>query len=216
MAYLPTGQGPMLDDDKKRLIEAEERYRHDIARNLRADLDATERDAKNLGKDIWAKVSDVLNSNFGIWFLSSVFISGGAAVYQVTQHHYEAKLHTQRQLATCEFEIANRLNAMKFLLKRSKTVGEAQYALTPVTKSLGAISPEYENVNIAVLYFKIYQLTGARDMKLANFVKELEEGNLEIQKQDPKAPFNAEEQKKMLTLIDTLHQNIVDEIYGKK
>jgi hypothetical protein len=53
-------------------------------------------------------------------------------------------------------------------------------------------------------------------MKLANFVKELEEGNLEIQKQDPKAPFNAEEQKKMLTLIDTLHQNIVDEIYGNK
>lgn len=206
----------MLDDDKKRLIEAEERYRQDIRKKLGSDLSATEKDVKNLGQDIWAKISEVLNSNFGIWLLSSVFLSGGAAVYQVTQHHYEAKLHTQRQLATCEFEIANRLNAMKFLLKRAKTVGEAQFALTPVTKSLGAISPEYENVNIAVLYFKIYQLTGAKDMKLAEFIKELEEGNLTIQKQDPKAPFNAEEQKQMLTLINTLHQNIVDEIYSNK
>jgi hypothetical protein len=53
-------------------------------------------------------------------------------------------------------------------------------------------------------------------MKLANLIKGLEEGNLEIQKQDPKAPFNAEEQKQLLTLINTLHQNIVDEIYGNK
>jgi len=207
---------PMLDDDKKRIIEAEERYRHDIAQNLRSDLAATERDIKNLSKDIWAKVSDILNSNFGIWFLSTVFISGGAAVYQMTQHHYEAKLNTQRQLATCEFEIANRLNAMKFLLQRSKTVGDAQFALTPVSKSLGAVSPEYENVNIAVLYFKIYQLTGTRDMTLANYVKELEEINLSIQKQNSNAILNVEEQKHMISLITDLHRYALDQIYNRK
>lgn len=206
----------MLDDDKKRIIEAEERYRHDIAQNLRSDLAATERDIKNLSKDIWAKVSDILNSNFGIWFLSTVFISGGAAVYQMTQHHYEAKLNTQRQLATCEFEIANRLNAMKFLLQRSKTVGDAQFALTPVSKSLGAVSPEYENVNIAVLYFKIYQLTGTRDMTLANYVKELEEINLSIQKQNSNAILNVEEQKHMISLITDLHRYALDQIYNRK
>jgi hypothetical protein len=207
---------PMLDDDKKRIIEAEERYRHDIAQNLRSDLAATERDVKNLSKDIWAKVSDILNSNFGIWFLSTVFISGGAAAYQMTQHHYEAKLNTQRQLATCEFEIANRLNAMKFLLQRSKTVGDAQFALTPVSKSLGAVSPEYENVNIAVLYFKVYQLTGTRDMTLANYVKELEEINLSIQKQNPNAILNVEEQKHMISLITDLHRYALDQIYNRK
>ena len=206
----------MLDDDKKRIIEAEERYRHDIAKNLRSDLAVTERDVKNLSKDIWAKVSDILNSNFVIWFLSTVFISGGAAVYQMTQHHYEAKLNTQRQLATCEFEIANRLNAMKFLLQRSKTVGDAQFALTPVSKSLGAVSPEYENVNIAVLYFKIYQLTGIRDMTLANYVKELEEINLSIQKQNPNATLNVEEQKQMISLITDLHRYALDQIYNRK
>ena len=145
----------MLDDDKKRQIEAEERHRRDVAKKLDTDLAATVTDIKNLKNDLWSKVSETLNSNFGLWLLSSVFLSGGAALYQITQHHYEAKLETQKQLATCEFEIANRLNSMKFLLARAKTVGEAQFALTPVTKSLGAISVEYDNANIAVLYFKI-------------------------------------------------------------
>ena len=203
---------PMLDDDKKRSIEAEERYRRDIAKKLDSDLAATEKDAKNLGKDIWAKVGEVLNSNFGIWFLSSVFISGGAAVYQITQHHYEAKLETQRQLATCEFEIANRLNAMKFLLARAKTVGEAQFALTPVTKSFGAISAEYENANIAVLFFKIYQLTGYKDMKIANNVRQLEEGTLAIQRQDPKDVLKEGDRKDMLAIIEILHHFALNEI----
>ena len=202
----------MLDDDKKRLIEAEERYRRDIAKKLDSDLAATERDAKNLGKDVWAKVSEILNSNFGIWFLSSVFISGGAAVYQITQHHYEAKLETQRQLATCEFEIANRLNAMKFLLARARTVGEAQYALTPVTKSFGAISAEYENANIAVLFFKIYQLTGYKNMKIANNVRDLEEGALVIQRQDPKDLLKEEDRKHLLGIIEVLHYFTLNEI----
>jgi hypothetical protein len=202
----------MLDDDKKRLIEAEERYRRDVAKKLDSDLAATERDAKNLGKDVWAKVSEILNSNFGIWFLSSVFISGGAAVYQITQHHYEAKLETQRQLTTCEFEIANRLNAMKFLLARARTVGEAQYALTPVTKSFGAISAEYENANIAVLFFKIYQLTGYKNMKIANNVRDLEEGALVIQRQDPKDLLKEEDRKHLLGIIEVLHYFTLNEI----
>jgi hypothetical protein len=134
----------------------------------------------------------------------------------MTQHHYEAKLNTQRQLATCEFEIANRLNAMKFLLQRSKTVGDAQFALTPVSKSLGAVSPEYENVNIAVLYFKIYQLTGIRDMTLANYVKELEEINLSIQKQNPNTILNVAEQKHVISLITDLHRYALDQIYNRK
>lgn len=206
----------MLDDDKKRSIEAEERYRREIAKKLDSDLEAIERDAKNLGKDIWAKVSEVLNSNFGIWFLSSVFISGGAAVYQITQHHYQTKLETQRQLATCEFEIANRLNAMKFLLARAKTVGEAQFALTPVTKSFGAISAEYENANIAVLFFKIYQLTGYKDMKIANKVRELEEGTLAIQRQNPKDVLKEGTQKEMLGIIEVLHHFALNEINSAK
>ena len=206
----------MLDDDKKRQIEAEERHRRDVAKKLDTDLAATVTDIKNLKNDLWSKVSETLNSNFGLWLLSSVFLSGGAALYQITQHHYEAKLETQKQLATCEFEIANRLNSMKFLLARAKTVGEAQFALTPVTKSLGAISVEYDNANIAVLYFKIYQLTGQKDMAIVDYVRQLEEGNLAIQRQNPKDVFAEDDRKKMLAIIDVLHRYAIKEINEPK
>jgi hypothetical protein len=157
----------MLSDDKKALIEAEERYRQEVNKKLSADLSATKKDVNSLSKDLWAKVSDLLNSNFGIWFLSSVFLSGGAALYQITQHHYETSIAKEKEIIACEFEIANRLNHMRFLLRRATTVADAKYALTPITKSFGAISAEFENVNIAVLYFKIYQLTGSRDKTIS-------------------------------------------------
>ena len=170
----------MLSDDKKSLIEAEERYRQEVSNKLRSDLGSAKQDVKNLEKDLWAKLNEMLNSNFGLWLLSSVFLTGGAALYQITQHHYDAKLLKERETIACEFEIANRLNSMKFLLRRATTIADAKYALTPITKSLGAITAEYENVNIAVLYFKIYQLTGVRDKAMGDYVRELEEKNLAI------------------------------------
>lgn len=202
----------MLNDEKKSSIEAEERYRHEIASKLRADLGAVEEDAKNLGKSFWDKAMEVLNSNFGLWFLSSVFITGGAAVYQITQHHYDAKLIRDKEIITCEFEIANRLNGMKFLMLRAKTVGQAQFALTPITKSLGPVSSEYENVNIAILYFKIFQLTGQRDTRIGDLVRELEEKNLLIQAENPKNPIDEADRKRTLEIIDALHQYEIDKI----
>ena len=202
----------MLNEDRKSIIEAEERYRHEITKKLRADLGAVEEDAKKLGKSFWDKAIEVLNSNFGLWFLSSVFITGGAALYQITQHHYDAKLIRDKAIITCEFEIANRLNGMKFLLLRAKTIGQAQFALTPITKSLGPVSSEYENVNIAVLYFKIFQLTGQRDVQIGDLVRELEEKNLLIQSENPKLPVDEAERKRLIEIIDALHQYEIEKI----
>ncbi|WP_353202876.1 hypothetical protein [Polynucleobacter sp.] len=202
----------MLNEDRKSIIEAEEHYRHEIAKKLRADLGAVEEDAQKLGKSFWDKVIEVFNSNFGLWFLSSVFITGGAALYQITQHHYDAKLIRDKAIITCEFEIANRLNGMKFLLLRAKTVGQAQFALTPITKSLGPVSSEYENVNIAVLYFKIFQLTGQRDIQIGDLVRELEEKNLLIQSENPKLPVDEVDRKRLIEIIDALHQYEIDKI----
>jgi hypothetical protein len=202
----------MLDDDKKKQIEVEERYRHEIASKLRADWGAVEEDAIKLGKSFWDKALEVLNSNFGLWFLSSVFITGGAAVYQTTQHHYDTKVTREKEVMTCEYEIANRLNGMKFLMLRAKTVGQAQFALTPITKSLGPVSSEYENVNIAILYFKIFQLTGQRDTRIGDLVRELEEKNLLIQAENPKNPIDEADRKRTLEIIDALHQYEIDKI----
>ena len=202
----------MLNEDRKSIIEAEERYRHEITKKLRADLGAVEEDAKKLGKSFWDKAIEVLNSNFGLWFLSSVFITGGAALYQITQHHYDAKLIRDKAIITCEFEIANRLNGMKFLLLRAQTIGQAQFALTPITKSLGPVSSEYENVNIAVLYFKIFQLTGQRDVQIGDLVRELEEKNLLIQSENPKLPVDEADRKRLIEIIDALHQYEIEKI----
>ena len=206
----------MLDNEKKRIIEAEEQYRHEIAEKLRSEAGFIKNEAIKIEKDFWSKASEVLNSNFGLWFLSSVFITGGAALYQIAQHHYEAKLNTQKELITCEFEIANRLNSMKFLLLRAKTNGDAQTALTAVSKSFGAVSTEYEHVNIAVLYFKIFQLTRIRDPQMEGYVKELEEKNLAIQSENPKTPFDEAARKRLIELISTLQRYEEQQIEGNK
>ena len=206
----------MLDNERKKLIEAEEHYRHEIATKLQAEAKLIQDSAKKIEKDFWTKASGVLNSNFGLWFLSSVLISGGAALYQITQHHYDVKLTTQKELLTCEFEIANRLNGMKFLLLRAKTNGDAQKALTGVSKSFGAVSAEYEHVNIAVLYLKIVQLTGTMDRQIAHLVKELEEKNLAMQSEDPQAPFNEAVRKRLVELITALQQSAEEKIDSKQ
>jgi hypothetical protein len=206
----------MLDDEKKKLIESEETYRHKIATKLKNETKSAEQAAIKLEKSFWTKASEVLNSNFGLWLLSSVFISGGATLYQITQHHYAQKLSTQKELITCEFEIANRLNSMKFLLQTAKTVGDAQAALTPITKSFGAVSTEYEHVNIAVLYFKTFQLTGVMDKKISNYVKDLEESNLAIQNANPKASLDPQQRAKLLNLIDILQRHATEQIESGK
>jgi hypothetical protein len=105
---------------------------------------------------------------------------------------------------------------MKFLLLRAKTNGDAQTALTPVNKSFGAVSTEYEHVNIAVLYFKIFQLTRIRDPQMERYVKELEEKNLAIQSENPKALFNEAVRKRLIELISTLQRFEEQQIEGNK
>ncbi len=105
---------------------------------------------------------------------------------------------------------------MKFLLQKAKTYGDAQLALTPVTKSFGAVTAEYENVNIAVLYFKTYQLTGVMNQKISDFVKDLEQMNLYIHAQNPKAAFSIDDRKKLLAIIDAPQNDVSEHINKKK
>lgn len=206
----------MLDEEKKKLIEAEERYRHKISQKIRSETESIEQSADKLEKNFWNKTFDLLNSNFGLWLLSSVFISGGAAIYQLTSHHYAQKLITQRDFLTCQFEIENRLNTMDFLLKKAKTIGDAQYALTPMGKSLGAVSPEYDHVNITGLYFRTFQLTGIINKTTSEYIKTLEELNLEIQQGNPKASLDDQTRNKLLSVIEALRQHSINLIESGK
>ena len=124
----------MLDDTKKKLIEDEERYRHKIAKKISDEATTVEKDIETSTQRIWAKIYDILNSNVGLLVLSSVFISGGAAFYQNIQHNYESRVTAQKEIISCEFEIANRLYVVKNLISHAKTVGDAIEALTAAKK----------------------------------------------------------------------------------
>ena len=207
----------MLDNEKKSLIEHEEIYRHEIASKLRAEFSTISQEAKVIEHSFWKRVYDLLDTNLGLWFLSTIFISGGAAIYQNTQHHFENKQQIKKELITCQFEIANRLHNMSFLIKRAKTIGDVQYALTPVTKALGSVKPEFQNINIASLYFNAYQLTGGkRNDKIANEVKELEEIHFIMQSKNPKDIFQEEDRKKILDLLSELNKFETEQIDAER
>jgi len=203
----------MLDDEKKKLIEEEERYRHEISKKISDEVDMLEKDVEDTSHKIWVKVYDILNSNVGMLLLSSVLISGGAALYQNAQHEYEARITAQKEIISCEFEIANRLYVVKDLISHAKTVGDALVALAGAKKSLGPVKPEFQNVGLAVLYFNLYQLTGVRNPNVEQDLREIERVYSSLQEQDSKAPFNEADKESMIKIIKELYVLNLNDIH---
>ena len=206
----------MLDDEKKSTIEEEERYRHEIAKKIGDVATRVEKDIETSTHKIWAKIYDILNSNVGLLVFSSVFISGGAAFYQNMQHSYESRVTSQKEIISCEFEIANRLYVVKNLISHAKTVGDALEALTGAKKSLGPVKPEFQNVGLAVLYFNLYQLTGNRNPSLEQDLREIERVYFSLQEQDPKAPFNEADKESMTKIFNELFEDNLKDIHHLK
>ena len=201
----------MLNDEKKALIEAEERYRHAIASKLRSEIGVVGHEIQEVEQGIWGKIQELLNSNVGTWFLSTVLVTGGAAVYQTMQHHYEAKLHNKTELITYQFEIGNRIENMKYFLRKTKTVGDAQFALNSVFKSKTPINPEVQNINLSVLYFNFFQLNGHQNKEALATVRELEDAEYDLQSQKPSNPLSSEDKEKLLVMVNTLEKMQIQE-----
>jgi hypothetical protein len=157
----------------------------------------------------------LLNSNFFIWFLSSVILSGAASLYHFSQQHYEQSQTVRKELTNCQFEIVNRLNHMSHLTRRSKTVADAQFALSSMDNSLGSVVPEFEHVNMAALYFKQYQLNGIQDSQKSQDFRELEEMHLTMLTSDPKLSLSSQDKNRILTLIQNL-KNYESSLINKK
>lgn len=206
----------MIDKEKKELIEAEERYRREIANKIKGEAKIVEKDVNTTSHYILTKLSDMLNSNVGMLLLSSVFISGGATLYQNTQHQYETRVNSQKEIISCEFEIANRLYVIKNLISHAKTVADAQYALTGAKKSLGPVKPEFENVGLAVLYFNLYQLTGVRKPNIEQNLKEIEQAYFSLREQNPKDAFNGAAKESLLKIISELYELNLQDIHRLK
>jgi hypothetical protein len=201
----------MLDELKKASIEAEESYRHQIAMKLHSEVSSAEQEVEAIEQSIWSKIQDFLNSNVGMWLLSSVLVTGGAGLYQTMQHRYEEKLHNKTQLIVLQFEIANRIQNMKYFWRKAQTIKEGDFALRSVFQSKTPINPDVEKINLSVLYFNLYQLIGHQNQEVLEIVRKLEDMEYELQTQKPADLLPEPVKKQGLELINRLEQTLIEQ-----
>lgn len=209
----------MLSEEKKIIIEAEEKFRHEFRLKLESETSAAksglnklEAEFVQVEKKFSAKLMEFLNSSVGMWFLSSVVITGGAAMLQQIQHNYEAEQKNKAQLIEYQFEIGNRIQNMKYFLRHAKTVGDAKSALAGVFKSKFPLSPDLENQSLSALYFNLYQLIDGtqkdKSMRATEVVLDLEDAEISLQSQKNDQPLNVADKErlsKLVTAIENLH-----------
>ena len=206
----------MLSDDQKKIIEAEERHRHEFKKTLEEASASVSKKVNNLVSEVkveeaklGSKLMAFLNSSVGTLLLSSVVITGGAGLIQQIQHNHDNQKKKREQLVIYKFEIENRLDNMEFALRRAKTVGDAKDALNRLFKSKFPLSPELQNRSLASLYLNIYELAPGTEKQKAqaaiNFIRELEDAEylLNSQTNDTK-PIDAQDKAQFSKLIQSI------------
>jgi len=209
----------MLSEETKKRIEAEERFRHDLKVKLEAELTSAKSAFASLQKEVGqaekrtaSKVMEFLNSSVGTWFLSSVVITGGAAMLQQIQHSHEIEQKNKTQLIAYQFEIGTRIQNMKFFLTQAKTVGDAKVALASVFQSKFPLNPELEKQSLSALYFNLHQLIEGSEKEKTRLamavVLELEQADFLLQSQKNNQLLDANDKEKLaklVTAIENLH-----------
>ena len=209
----------MLSVETKKRIEAEEQFRHDLKIKLEAELASAKSAFASLQKDVGqaekrtaSKVMEFLNSSVGTWFLSSVVITGGAAMLQQIQHSHEIEQKNKTQLIAYQFEIGTRIQNMKFFLTQAKTVGDAKVALASVFQSKFPLNPELEKQSLSALYFNLHQLIEGSEKEKTRLamavVLELEQADFLLQSQKDNQLLDANDKEKLaklVTAIENLH-----------
>jgi hypothetical protein len=207
----------MLTDEQRQIIEAEEQLRHEVRKRLDAENPPPPPPPPppphhGFGK----RVFDFLNSSVGMWLLSSVVLTGGAALLQNIQHSHEVAQTNRQQLATHRFEITHRLDQMEYGLRRAKSVGEAKAAMDNMFKSKYPLTPELQNRSLASLYLSMYQLLSGTDQQKSEqamtFIRRLEEAETSLQAETDDNDKLDEKQKelmhKLIKSIKALHHSV--------
>ena len=86
----------MLSEERKSILETEEHFRHElkssfegITAKINSESKDVEAETKVVEKKLGSKYVDFLKSSLGMWFLSSVVLTGSDAAFQRMQHHYD-------------------------------------------------------------------------------------------------------------------------------
>jgi hypothetical protein len=151
------------------------------------------------------KLMEFLNSSLGMWVLSSVVLTGGAALIQQVQHNFQIREQNHRQLVNHVFEINNRLDNMEFLLRRATTVGEAKKALEGLFKSIYPLTPELQNRSLSSLYFTVYSLIPPTRQNRADeaieLVRQLADSEYALQSRGDDTPLTEPDRSQFEKLI---------------
>jgi hypothetical protein len=209
----PVSIHQVIDEVRRREIEAEEALRHEVRRRLDTEHGVAPAAAAAPPKDGFGKkVLEFFNSALGMWLLSSVVLTGGAALIQNIQHQHEVDQKNREQLSAHKFEVTHRIDQMEYGLRRAKTVGDAKAAMDGLFKSKFPLSPDLQNKSLGSLYLTMMQLVSAPDDKksaeVMDFVRRLEEAELVLQAlpdDKPLAGPQREHLSKLLTSIKNLH-----------
>jgi hypothetical protein len=201
------------NEDIKR-IHAEEMLRQEIRHEIEVSKESASKKSSD-GSGLSQKLMDFLNSSVGMWLLSSVVLTAGAAMIQQFQHDYQIREQNHKQLVTHLFEIQNRLDNMEYILRRAQTVGEAKEGLKGLFKSIFPLTPELENRSLVSLYFAVYSLIpGDRQIKAKDaieFVRQMEQSEFEFQSRPDTDKLNEgdrEQLRKLIQACKAVHDSI--------
>ncbi len=204
----------MLSNDDRVRIEDEETLRHETRARIDAAVAAAKPTPAPPKKVFSTKLLEFFNSTLGMWLLSSVLLSGGAALIQQIQHSHENAQKTREQLIMHRFEIENRIDNMQHMLRHAKTAGQARAALDGLFKSHFPLTPELQNRSLGSLYLTIFQLVegSAEDKatKTMKFIHELEDAEYLLQSRPDDDPIDAKEKaqfNKLIRSIKDMHFN---------
>ncbi|MGD9879294.1 MAG: hypothetical protein AB7F22_35470 [Reyranella sp.] len=206
----------MLTDEDRARIEAEERLRHAVRQSMQTPAEPAAPPPPPPKPGFGQRLYHFLNSSVGMWLLSSVLLTGGAAVLQQIQHAHEIAQKNQQDLTTLRFEIEHRLGNMAFLLRRAKTTGAAKTALDGVFKSPIPLTPELQNRTLSSLFLAAYPILPRKkqqDVRQAiRLVKRLEEDELLLHPLPDGQPLSDAQREKFSKTITSIQQLHLSEI----
>lgn len=198
----------MLSEAEKKMIEAEEQFRHEIKTKIMAEAKTLGTQISAVEKSFGQKMIDFLNSSLGAWFLSTVIVTGGAGLYQNIQHHYENKKAQHEQSLKYRYEIENRLDHLELGIRHSKTVADAKKALQRLYSGRYPLTPELQNRALGSMYLNLYGLLQGDDKERAKqaigLIRQLEDSSMLLDPQPDAQPLSEADQAQLKKLIESI------------
>lgn len=143
----------MLSEEEKAKIKAEEIFRQAV----RAELERQRQPEKeSSSKKLWR----VLNSSFGLWFLSTIVLGIVVTGYTKWQEKLWAAKRDQQTIMQIDIEVALRLNHFRSTINNSVSQKQFVAALAALEKSSNDLFsiysfPEYERRSVQALLIEL-------------------------------------------------------------